>query len=455
MYKHPWLPNLDLIDEMLKEIGVNSLDELFNDIPAEIKINRLLNVAKGKPLSEYEIEKEINEKVKKNVELEAPPFIGAGICPHYIPNVVKFIIGRSEFYTSYTPYQPEISQGLLQALFEYQSLMAELLDMDVVNASMYDWGSALAEAVLMANRINGKKTVLVPENANPFHKEVLRTWIQGKGIKIEEVKYDKNYGELDLEDLEKKSNIDDISAIYIQQPNFFGIFESNIEHVIDVAKHKRALSIVGVNPLSLGLIKPPGSYEADIVVGDGQELGLPLNFGGPLMGVFAVRWDMSLVRQMPGRIVGITKDINGKMGFTLILQTREQFIKREKATSNITTNEALLAIANAVYLSLLGKEGMRELAEEIYFRSHYAAKKLTEIDNVSMQFRSDFFEEFAIRFPIDYDKISNKLKERKLQGGLKLSDYTSLFCVTEVHDKKSIDLLVSTIQEVINGVETS
>ncbi|MEM4943505.1 MAG: aminomethyl-transferring glycine dehydrogenase subunit GcvPA [Saccharolobus sp.] len=455
MDKHPWFPNLSSIDEMLKEIGISDIDELFKDIPDEIKLKRLLDVGKGKPLSEYEIVKEIKDKVKKNVQLSAPPFIGAGVCPHYIPSAVKFIISRSEFYTAYTPYQPEISQGLLQALFEYQSLLAELLEMDVVNASMYDWGSALAEAVLMANRITGKKTVIVPENSNPFHKEVLATWIRGKGIKIEEVKYSRETGKIDIEDFDKKiSSNDDIAAIYIQQPNFFGIFEEDIEYFVDAAKHKKALTIMGVNPLSLGLIKPPGEYDIDIAVGDGQELGLPLNFGGPLMGIFAVRWDMSLVRQMPGRIVGLTRDSDNRLGFTLILQTREQFIKREKATSNITTNEALMAIANAVYLSLLGREGIRELAEEIYFRSHYAAKKFSEI-NVRRTFPSDFFEEFVLSFKVKYDLINKKLKERQIQGGYKLSDYEALFCVTEVHDKKAIDSLISTVEEAIKDVESS
>lgn len=454
MDKHPWLPNLSSIEDMLKEIGVNNIDDLFKDIPKEVRLNRLLNIGKGKPLSEYEIAKEIEEKSSKNVKLKVPPFIGAGICPHYVPYAVKFIISRSEFYTSYTPYQPEISQGLLQALFEYQSLIAELLEMEVVNASMYDWGSALAEAVLMANRINSRKTILVPENINPYHKEVLKTWIQGKGLKLEEVKYDRETGTINIEDFERKIN-DNTTAVYIQQPNFFGNFETEIEHIVDTAKHKKALTIMGVKPLSLGLIKPPGEYGIDIAVGDGQELGLPLNFGGPLMGIFAVRWDMTLVRQMPGRIVGITKDMSGDIGFTLILQTREQFIKREKATSNITTNEALMAIANAVYLSLLGKEGIRELAEEIYYRSHYAAKKLEQIRGVKKLFNSDFFEEFVIRFPVNYDKIHEKLKEIKIQGGLKLSDFTALFCVTEVHDKDAIDLLAATIEEAINDVETS
>ncbi|AOL15712.1 glycine dehydrogenase (aminomethyl-transferring) [Sulfolobus sp. A20] len=454
MDKHPWLPNLSSVEDMLKEIGINNIDELFRDIPEELKLKRLLNVGKGKPLSEYEILEEINKKANRNVDLAAPPFIGGGICPHYVPYAVKFITSRSEFYTAYTPYQPEISQGLLQALFEYQSLMAELLEMEVVNSSMYDWGSALAEAVLMANRVNGKKTVLVPENSNPFHKEVLNTWIQGKDLKVVEVKYDRQKGEIDINDLEKKFN-DDVTAVYVQQPNFFGVFEENIEHIVDLAKHKKAISIMGVNPLSLGLIKPPGQYDIDVAVGDGQELGLSMNFGGPLMGIFAVRWDASLVRQMPGRIVGITRDSEGNRGYTLILQTREQFIKREKATSNITTNEGLMAIANAVYLSLLGKDGIRELAEEIYYRSHYAMKKLTQISGITRAFKSDFFEEFVLKFPTKYDIIKEMLKRHKIQGGLKISENTALFCFTEVHNKQSIDTLASVLAEAIGNVETS
>jgi len=245
-------------------------------------------------------------------------------------------------------------------------------------------------------------------------------------------------------------NEDDVSAIYIQQPNFYGIFEDEIEYIVDIAKKKKIITIMGVSPLALGLIKPPGEYEIDITVGDGQELGLSLNFGGPLLGILATRWDGQLVRQMPGRIVGLTKDSEGKRGFTLILQTREQFARREKATSNITTNEALMAIAAAVYLSLLGRNGIKELAKEIYIRSHYAKKRLEEL-GVNTVYNGDFFEEFAVDFRTDYDIIHSRLLEKNIHGGLKLGKTQALFCVTEVHTKSMIDELIESIREVFSG----
>jgi len=453
MENHPWLPNLSYVEEMLKVIGVNDIYELFSDVPKEILLHRELNLPYKKPLSEYQIANKLFELKKKNIELKYPPFLGGGICPHYVPEVVKFIISRSEFYTSYTPYQPEISQGLLQALFEYQSLIAELLEMEVVNASMYDWGSALAEAVLMANRINKKKVVLIPSNMNPLHKEVLKTWTYGKGIEIKEIPYNKETGKIDCEKLHSFSS-NDITAVYVQQPNYFGILEDEIECIVDFAKKVNAVSIMGVSPLVLALIKPPGEYGFDIAVGDGQELGLPMNYGGPLMGIFAVRWDAQLIRQMPGRIVGMSKDSEGNRAFTLILQTREQFARREKATSNITTNEALMAIANAVYISLLGSKGLEKLAEEIYIRSHYAKKRFEEI-GVKGVFNADFFEEFVVKFPVKYEKVYSKLIKNGIHGGLKLDDYSALFCVTEVHTKSMIDDLVENVREVINNVETS
>ena len=447
MEMHPWLPNLKYVKEMLETIGVKDIDDLFRDIPEEIRLKRELDIDYKEPLSEYEISLKLEELKNKNKKLIAPPFLGGGVCPHYVPEAVKFIISRSEFYTAYTPYQQEISQGLLQALFEYQSLIAELFEMEVVNASLYDWGSALAEAIMMANRINKKKTVLVPRLMNPYHKEVVKTWTYGKEIKLIEVPEKKDTGTIDVEELEKIINgNEDISAIYIQQPNFYGIIEDEIEAIVDLAKKKKIITIMGVSPLALGLIKPPGEYEIDIAVGDGQELGLSLNFGGPLLGILATRWDGQLVRQMPGRIVGLTKDAEGNRGFTLILQTREQFVRREKATSNITTNEALMAIAVAVYLSLLGKNGLHDLAEEIYIRSHYAKKKLEEI-GVSTIYKGDFFEEFAVDFKMDYDTIHNKLLENGIHGGLKLSKTQALFCVTEVHTKSMIDKLVEVIKD--------
>ncbi|MCY0850917.1 aminomethyl-transferring glycine dehydrogenase subunit GcvPA [Sulfuracidifex metallicus] len=439
---HPWLPNLKSKDRILSEMGINE-EKLFSDIPHEIRLKGELNLPKV--MSELEIKRKLNMLKEKNVKLKYPPFIGGGVCPHYVHEAVKFLISRSEFYTAYTPYQPEISQGILQALYEYQSIMAELLEMDVVNSSMYDWGSSLAEAVLMGFRINGRKKVIIPELINPNHEKVLRTWVEPRGINLIKVK-PSNDGTIDMNDLLNKVG-DDISSIYIQQPNFYGIFEKNIEEIVDIAKKKRIVTIMGVNPLALSLIKPPGVYDVDIAVGEGQELGLPLNFGGPYMGIMAVRWDAKLVRQMPGRIVGKTLDDKKRPGYTLILQTREQFARREKATSNITTNEALMAIANAVYLSLLGKNGFKELGEEIYRRSHYAAERFIEL-GASKKFEGDFFEEFAVSFQKPYEKIHNKLLEHGIHGGLRLNDMDALFCVTEVHSKEAIDELVSIVGEI-------
>jgi len=456
MDMHPWLPNLAHIKEMLQAIGVHDIYDLFSDVPNEILLRRELNLPYKEPLSEYEITLRLNELKNKNMKLLMPPFMGGGVCPHYVPEAVKFIISRSEFYTSYTPYQPEITQGLLQALFEYQSLIAELLEMEVVNASLYDWGSALAEAVMMANRINKRSTILIPENMNPYHKEELKTWVYGKGIKIVEIPYNKNSGQLEYEKAKEiLSSSKDITAIYIQQPNYYGIFEENVEEIVEYAKRNNIITIMGVNPLSPGLIKPPGEYGVDIAISDGQELGLPLNYGGPLVGIMAVRWDGQLIRQMPGRIVGLTRDSDGNRAFTLILQTREQFARREKATSNITTNEALMAIANAVYLSLLGRKGLKELAEEIYRRSHYAKEQFERIDGVISPFKGDFFEEFMLKFPIDYSLIHSHLLEKKIHGGIKIDRNEALFCVTEVHTKQMIDTLVSEVKEVIENVETS
>lgn len=453
MEYHPWLPNLKYVEEMLKEIGVNSIDELFKDVPDEIKIKKLLNVGYGKPLSEYEIYLRLKQLKSKNAELEIPPFMGGGVCPHYVPAAVKFIISRSEFYTSYTPYQQEITQGLLQALFEYQSLIGDLFEMEVVNSSLYDWGGALAEAILMAHRINGKKKVIIPESINPNHKKVLETWTFGRELEIREVKYDEN-GEIDISHLENLID-ENTSAIYIQQPNYFGVLESKIEEITDLAKKKGIITIMGVNPLSLGLIRPPGEYDVDIAISDGQELGVPLNFGGPYVGILATKWDYKLVRQMPGRIVGLTQDIDGNRGFTLILQTREQFARREKATSNITTNEALMAIANAVYLSLLGKEGIEELAREIYKRSHYTASLIQNRGLGKRKFNGEFFEEFTFSFNYDYEKIHKHLLKKGIHGGLKLNKNEAIFCVTEVHTKEMIHELINGISEAIGNVQTS
>ncbi|BCU68504.1 glycine dehydrogenase [Sulfolobales archaeon HS-7] len=442
---HPWMPNLSKINEMLKVIGLANTEELFSDIPPYVKFVNSFTSLPQEPLSEYEIQNLIDNRKEKNAKLIMPPFLGGGIYPHYTPKVIKEILGRQEFYTSYTPYQPEMSQGILQALFEYQSLIADLFEMDVVTSSHYEWGTALAEALLMAYRITGRKTVIVPKSVNPRHLKVVKTWISGKGIRVIEADIDRS-GQLILEDIEKKMS-QDTAAIYIQQPNFFGVIEENIDYVFELAEKYNALKIIGVSPVSLGLLRSPGEYGADIAVSDGQELGIPMNFGGPLNGIIATRWEQKLIKQLPGRIVGLTKDVENNRAFTLILQTREQFIRREKATSNITTNEALIALANAVYLSLLGGKGISELAREIYNRAHYAFKGLTEIRGIEPYLESDFFEEFTILFNTDYDEIHKKLLKNGIHGGLQLKDNVALFCVTEVHLKSMIDYMIRKVAE--------
>ncbi|MCH1771278.1 MULTISPECIES: aminomethyl-transferring glycine dehydrogenase subunit GcvPA [Metallosphaera] len=446
MDNHPWLPNISRIKDMLREIGIDDVEQLFQDVPRDLILQRELKVGYDSPLPEEDIRWRLNQVAERNLKLRYPPFLGAGAYPHSIPSVIRFILSRSEFYTAYTPYQPEVNQGLLQGLFEYQSLMAELLEMDVVNSSHYDWGGSLAEAVLMGYRINGKRKVVIPESINPLHEEVLRTWISGRELEVVKIPVGKD-GKIDLDFL-SSLNSDEISSIYIQQPNFFGVVETELEYITDWARKNNVVSIMGVSPLSLGLIKTPGELGFDIAVGDGQELGIPLNFGGPYSGILATRMDMKLVRQMPGRIVGMTQDSQGRRGFTLILQTREQFARREKATSNITTNEALIALANAVYLSLLGKEGIRELATEIYKRSHYALKRMEDEELGKRKWESDFFEEFTFMFRSDYDRIHSELLRRGIHGGLRLGPREALFCVTEVHTKRAIDDLVNAMKEV-------
>jgi len=447
---------------MLELIGVEDVAELFSDIPSEIRLKPgewdKLEIGLGRVLSEFEVKRVVNKILDKNAKLKIPPFLGGGAYPHYIPAAVKYLIQRGEFLTSYTPYQPEISQGLLQALFEYQSLMAELLDMDVVNASMYDWGSALAEALLMSLRVNkGRRKVVLPRNMNPFHKEVVHTYLWPHSVKIEYVEYNPETGLVDLEDLKRKVG-GDTAAVYLQNPNFFGYIEENAGDVGEIAHERGALYIVGVEPTSLGLLKPPGQLGADIAVGEGQPLGIDLAFGGPYLGIFAVRFDMNLLRQMPGRLIGLTTSSDGERAFTMILQTREQHIRREKATSNICTNEALAAVAAAIYLSLLGKEGVVKLAELIYYRSHYAHSKLKKSGFRVDLFKADFYIEFPVNFddkPLTYPEIHSELLKRGIHGGLYIREWfpelgeTALYAFTEVHSKEDIDALVEALTDIV------
>jgi len=452
---YPWIPNSarEIEEELLKTIGVESIEELFSDIPEELRLHRPLNVGYGKPLSEAEVTRIFHEKVSRNkVFTNPPPFMGGGVCPHHVPSLVWEVLRRAEFYSAYTPYQAEISQGLLQALFEYQSLMADLLEMDVVNSSMYDMSTAVAEAFMMAARVTRRKRILVPETMNPRHLEVARTITQGQGIVLEKVRSLRDSGMMDLGDLRGKIS-SDVAAVYVENPGYLGFYEQQVDEISSETHSHGALFIAGIEPLSLGLVKPPGSYDADIAVGEGQPLGLGLNYGGPLLGIFAVKWDRRLVRQMPGRLIGLTEDAEGRRGYAMILQTREQHIRREKATSNITTNESLMAIAAAVYLSLLGSTGICELAEEIARRAQYASRRLGEIEGVTSPLYKPHFKEFTVIFDEDYRGIHEYLLNNGVLGGYSLREEfpglgnAALFCVTELHGKQDIDMLASLVEE--------
>ncbi|MEM4481957.1 MAG: aminomethyl-transferring glycine dehydrogenase subunit GcvPA [Desulfurococcaceae archaeon] len=462
---HPWIPSStpQQIEKMLRSIGVKNIEELFNDIPPDLRISKekweSLEIGLGRPASEIEARRLVDTKMSKNMKLKIPPFMGGGVYPHYVPPIVKYIISRGEFLTSYTPYQAEISQGLMQALFEYQSLIAELLGMDVVNASMYDHGSAVAEAVLMALRVNkGKRKVLIPASMNPFHRKVLSTYIEPHGVKIVNIPYETRSGTVDIEKL--KEAIDgETAAVYLQYPNFFGVIESEVKAVGEISHDQKAVFIAGIYPISLGLLKPPGEIGADIAVGDGQSLGLGMNFGGPHLGIFATRFDTNLLRQIPGRIIGIAETIEGERSFAMIMQTREQHIRRERATSNICTNEALMAIASAVYLSLLGKNGIKKLAEVNYYRAHYAWNKMKDLGLDVDLFDGDFFNEFPVSFNNfgAYREIHNKLLDRGLHGGLYIGNLypdlgeTALYAFTEMHLKDDIDFLLKTLSQILIG----
>jgi glycine dehydrogenase subunit 1 len=455
---HNWIPNSDpaVKDEMLKFIGKN-IDDLFRDIPESIRLREPLKVGFGKPLSEYEVLRIVDRILSKNKVFKDPPlFIGGGICVGYVPSVVRFLALRGEIYTSYTPYQPEINQGVLQAIFEYQSLMAEIYDVDVVNASMYDGSTAVAEAFRLAMRVTRRSKILVPSTMNPFYRSVASTWLSPIGGTIEEYRVNEK-GEPDLENLYKMVD-NNTAGVYLENPGFLGNIITNPEPVGEAAKRVGALFIVHSEPTSLGILRPPGSYGADIVVGDGQSLGLGLNYGGPWLGILGIRMEQELLKQLPGRLVGITHDSDGRRGYTLILQTREQHIRRERATSNITTNSSLMAIMATIYIAYLGRNGIKRLGETILRRTLYAYQAITRKlrGRVAIALSSDlFYREIPLRFfRKSYSEIHRKLLEKGIHGGLWLRgllkgyEDCSLYCFSETHSKWDIDRLVQALDEV-------
>lgn len=437
-------------DEMLATIGVKSLEGLFKDIPAK---HRFPKLDLPPALSEMEAAAELDELSigNENVRTDLVSFLGAGAYNHYIPAAVDHILRRGEFYTAYTPYQPEISQGTLQAIFEYQSLICTLTGMEVSNASHYDGATAAAEAVIMAHaQFRGKRTrVVLSPTVHPQYRETVRTYIQGMNLELagDDAKADINAGPEALERLIDPNT----SLVIVQYPDFFGRvydFTKLIEH----AHGAGALVCVVANPTALGLFKTPGEMGADIVVGEGQPLGIPLTYGGPYLGFFTTR--KQYIHKMAGRLVGETVDNRGQRAYVLTLTAREQHIKRERAISNICSNQGLLALAAAVYLSLLGQTGLRQVAGLCYHKAHYAAEKISKVKGYSLCFDTPFFHEFAVCCPKPVADINDHLLEHGFLGGYGLGqDYPALkdhmlIAVTEMNTRDEIDALVDVLAEV-------
>jgi glycine dehydrogenase subunit 1 len=456
--RHPLLPNLDgaLVARMLEKAGASTVDDLFSDIPPKLRLARGLRVPEGS--SEYLVRREVLARLAQN---KTPPsslcFLGGGVWPHYVPAAVESIASRQEFYTSYTPYQAEISQGMLQALFEYQSLMCDLLGMEACNSSLYDWASAAGEAVRMAGRVTGRKKALLASNAGPRRRSVIRTYTEPMGIELEEVAFDGSRGTLDAVDLKRKLSAD-VACLYLENPNYFGVIEEKVGEISDAVHGAGALMISGVDPISLSLVKEPGACGADIAVGEGQPLGIPMNYGGPHLGIFAVK-DIKLARSMPGRLIGITTPVADpeRKAFAMVLQAREQHIRREAAMSNVCTNQSLMAVAAASYLSLLGKEGFRKLGEAVISNSHYASGRISRVKGVaSPHFRGSFFKEFVVSYKrAKADAVFRRLARKGVLAGYPierkfgLSSEAGLYCVTEVHSREDIDRLASALEEAL------
>ncbi len=427
------------IAQMLERIGVTSLDDLFSEIPESIRFQRDYDLPEAK--SELEIRQFFNELGNKNKQLTC--FTGAGVYDHYTPSAISSLVGRSEFLTSYTPYQAEISQGTLHYIFEFQSMMTALTGMDISNASMYDGSTATAEAVLMANAASKKASkVLVSETVDPKILSVIKTYAHFQHIVIEMVS--QKDGVTDKQQLEQKLSAGDVAGVLVQHPNYFGIVE-DYEGVADMCHANKALFIMNSNAADLAILKTPGELGADIAVGDGQSLGIPMSWGGPYVGYMCCT--EKLMRKMPGRIVGKTVDEDGKRSFVLTLQAREQHIRRQKATSNICSNQSLMALWVTIYLSLMGKEGVKEAAQLSYDGAHYLYEELIKTDHFTPAFDQPFFNEFCVRFDGDIHQLQQRFIDHGFFGGIQVSDNTLMLAVTEKRTKSEIDQLIELCHE--------
>ena len=424
--------------EMLRVIGAGSIDELLVKIPAKARLSRPLNLAPA--LAETELIRHMKALADRNADADSHVcFMGAGAYDHYVPSPINHLISRGEFFTAYTPYQPEASQGTLRTIYEYQTMIAELTGMDVANASIYDGASSLAEAALMAHAVTDRSEVVLSRGVHPLYRRVTASYCEGPGIKLRDAGAPEGVTELAAA---KKFVGPKTAALAVQTPNFWGCLE-DIAAAAEIAHAAGALLIVVADPVNLGVLEAPGKLGADIVIGEGQGLGVPVSFGGPNLGVFAAKKE--LVRRMPGRLVGATVDRDGARGFVLTLQTREQHIRRAKATSNICTNVALCALMATIYLATLGRRGLVRVGELSAAKAHYAAAELTKVPGVSLRFGAPFFKEFTLRLPKSPERIAAKLARQGILAGVPLKAFDRgladclLVAVTEKRTKAEID----------------
>lgn len=451
----PYIPHTEKdVAEMLEVIGVKSIDALFDEVPNDLIQADLSKIPEG-----------INEIDMKRLMQERAPnfypggnFIGGGAYEHHIPAIVWEVARRGEFYTAYTPYQAEASQGTLQLIYEYQSMMAHLMNLDVANASLYDGATAMAEAVLMAARIKkNQNRILLPSNIHPHYRDVLKTILQEHDIIVEEIPFAVASGTIDLKKIASKK-YSDLAAVIIPQPNFFGALEA-VDELTDFAHGQNALAIAIVNPIAMALLKAPGKWGkngADIACGEGQPLGVPLSSGGPYFGFMCTK--LEFVRQLPGRIVGKTIDEKGRTGYTLTLQAREQHIRRAKATSNICTNQGLLVIAAAVYLSVMGAKGLRQVALKSHANAQELREQLANIPGVKAIFNAPFFHEFVLKLDRPVSEVLQQLSKHNIQGGLDLSEYYPelgnciLVCATETKNENDLSRYQQSLLEAMKSL---
>ncbi|MEK6299514.1 MAG: aminomethyl-transferring glycine dehydrogenase subunit GcvPA [Acidobacteriota bacterium] len=430
---------------MLADIGRSRIEDLFQQIPERLRLNEPIGI--GQPMSEPDLLAYFRGLAAVN-GTDHQSFLGAGAYSHFIPVIIDSLISRAEFFTAYTPYQPELSQGTLQYIFEFQTMICQLTGMEVANASLYDGSTGVAEAVLMANRVNRRDKFVIAGSLHPQYREVITTYTQNLGFTVEYAPHNETGG-LDATSLVVDKQT---SAVVVQSPNFFGCIE-DLPALAEAAHSAGALLIVAISePMSLGMLKSPGACGADIVVGESQSFGIPLSYGGPYCGMFATL--ERYVRQMPGRLVGEAYDDRGRRGYVLTLSTREQHIRREKATSNICTNQGLFALMSTIYLSTMGRRGLQEVARQNAQKAHYAATEIAKLEGFELKFSAPFFNEFVVRTPRPANDVTARLLEQKIIGGVALESYyqemtdSLLVCVTETASKESIDRLVHALSKV-------